>query len=252
MILYSTRRSSPTVTFRKRSSRDSRRTEVSTFPSTCGPCSPVSRLVARTARLPMSPSGCSRTWSATSSTRRLRVARARRVRLPGPDDARPARHLVLELFHGADDGLQGLRGAFLARIFGHLLAERGDHATILVATSGDTGARLRRASLECRESRSSCCTRPAASRGSRRRRWRRSAATSGVGRGRHLRRLPAPRQNGVPRRQPGGARPDVGQLDQHRPVVAAVRLLLRELARAGGPDRGRGWSSRSRAATSAT
>jgi threonine synthase len=47
---------------------------------------------------------------------------------------------VLELFHGPTMAFKDFGARFLARTFGHLLAERGDHATILVATSGDTGS----------------------------------------------------------------------------------------------------------------
>ncbi len=47
---------------------------------------------------------------------------------------------VLELFHGPTMAFKDFGARFLARTFGYLLAERGDHATILVATSGDTGS----------------------------------------------------------------------------------------------------------------
>jgi threonine synthase len=47
---------------------------------------------------------------------------------------------VLELFHGPTMAFKDFGARFLARAFGHLLAERGDYATILVATSGDTGS----------------------------------------------------------------------------------------------------------------
>jgi threonine synthase len=47
---------------------------------------------------------------------------------------------VLELFHGPTLAFKDFGARFLARVFGHLLAQRGDHATILVATSGDTGS----------------------------------------------------------------------------------------------------------------
>lgn len=57
----------------------------------------------------------------------------------------PTRHLgdgvsVLELFHGPTLAFKDFGARFLARVFGHLLERRGDHATILVATSGDTGS----------------------------------------------------------------------------------------------------------------
>ena len=47
---------------------------------------------------------------------------------------------VLELFHGPTLAFKDFGARFLARVFGHLLEQRGDHATILVATSGDTGS----------------------------------------------------------------------------------------------------------------
>jgi len=47
---------------------------------------------------------------------------------------------VLELFHGPTLAFKDFGARFLARVFGHLLQERGGHATILVATSGDTGS----------------------------------------------------------------------------------------------------------------
>ena len=47
---------------------------------------------------------------------------------------------VLELFHGPTLAFKDFGARFLARVFGSLLGERGGHATILVATSGDTGS----------------------------------------------------------------------------------------------------------------
>jgi len=47
---------------------------------------------------------------------------------------------ALELFHGPTLAFKDFGARFLARFFGHVLAERDDHATILVATSGDTGS----------------------------------------------------------------------------------------------------------------
>ncbi len=59
---------------------------------------------------------------------------------PAPTVALGPRLSVLELFHGPTMAFKDFGARFLARTFGHLLAERGDHATILVATSGDTGS----------------------------------------------------------------------------------------------------------------
>lgn len=47
---------------------------------------------------------------------------------------------VLELFHGPTLAFKDFGARFLARVFGYLLGRRGDEATILVATSGDTGS----------------------------------------------------------------------------------------------------------------
>jgi threonine synthase len=46
---------------------------------------------------------------------------------------------VLELFHGPTLAFKDLAMQFLARLMDHALEERGDRATIVVATSGDTG-----------------------------------------------------------------------------------------------------------------
>ncbi|MBE3072919.1 MAG: threonine synthase [Acidobacteria bacterium] len=47
---------------------------------------------------------------------------------------------ILELFHGPTLAFKDFGARFLARFFGYLLLERHDRATILVATSGDTGS----------------------------------------------------------------------------------------------------------------
>ncbi len=46
---------------------------------------------------------------------------------------------ILELFHGPTLAFKDFGARFLGQFFGHLLATRGERATILVATSGDTG-----------------------------------------------------------------------------------------------------------------
>jgi threonine synthase len=51
---------------------------------------------------------------------------------------------VLELFHGPTLAFKDFGARFLARFFGHELRARGDHATVLVATSGDTGSAVAR------------------------------------------------------------------------------------------------------------
>jgi len=47
---------------------------------------------------------------------------------------------VLELFHGPTLAFKDFGARFLARFFSHCLVDSGDYATILVATSGDTGS----------------------------------------------------------------------------------------------------------------
>src|SRR6202171_5823919 len=46
---------------------------------------------------------------------------------------------VLELFHGPTLAFKDLAMQLLARLMDHILRERGERATIVVATSGDTG-----------------------------------------------------------------------------------------------------------------
>jgi threonine synthase len=50
-----------------------------------------------------------------------------------------ASQFVLELFHGPTLAFKDLAMQFLARLMDHALAQRGERATIVVATSGDTG-----------------------------------------------------------------------------------------------------------------
>ncbi len=47
---------------------------------------------------------------------------------------------LLELFHGPTMAFKDFGARFLGRFFGHLLEERREQATLLVATSGDTGS----------------------------------------------------------------------------------------------------------------
>jgi len=51
----------------------------------------------------------------------------------GPND------FVLELFHGPTLAFKDLAMQLLGRLMDHVLAERGDRTTVVVATSGDTG-----------------------------------------------------------------------------------------------------------------
>jgi threonine synthase len=48
-------------------------------------------------------------------------------------------HFALELFHGPTLAFKDVAMQFLARVMNHILAERGQRATIVGATSGDTG-----------------------------------------------------------------------------------------------------------------
>ena len=49
-------------------------------------------------------------------------------------------HFVLELFHGPTLAFKDVAMQFLARVMDHILAHRGARATIVGATSGDTGS----------------------------------------------------------------------------------------------------------------
>lgn len=49
-------------------------------------------------------------------------------------------HFVLELFHGPTLAFKDVAMQFLARTMDHILTERGQRATIIGATSGDTGS----------------------------------------------------------------------------------------------------------------
>ena len=49
-------------------------------------------------------------------------------------------HFVLELFHGPTLAFKDVAMQFLSRVMDHILTERGSRATIVGATSGDTGS----------------------------------------------------------------------------------------------------------------
>ncbi len=64
------------------------------------------------------------------------------------------RRFLLELFHGPTIAFKDVALQLVGRLFDHVLTERGRRATILVATSGDTGSAAMhgcfgRASLDC-------------------------------------------------------------------------------------------------------
>jgi threonine synthase len=63
---------------------------------------------------------------------------------PVPTVQLEQRLFALELFHGPTLAFKDFGARLLARLFGHVLAERDEHATILVATSGDTGSAVAR------------------------------------------------------------------------------------------------------------
>jgi threonine synthase len=63
---------------------------------------------------------------------------------PAPTVRLDDRLSMLELFHGPTLAFKDFGARFLGRFFGQMLRERGDHATILVATSGDTGSAVAR------------------------------------------------------------------------------------------------------------
>jgi threonine synthase len=63
---------------------------------------------------------------------------------PVPVRPLPDGLFLLELFHGPTLAFKDFGARFLARVFGADLRERGDFATILVATSGDTGGAVAR------------------------------------------------------------------------------------------------------------
>ena len=70
---------------------------------------------------------------------------------------------VLELFHGPTLAFKDLAMQFLARLMDHVLAARGERATIVVATSGDTGGAAVEAFRGRAHADSWCCSRTAAS-----------------------------------------------------------------------------------------
>ena len=62
------------------------------------------------------------------------------LNFPVPTKPVEGRHSVLELFHGPTLAFKDVGARFLARFFGYVLADRDEQATVLVATSGDTGS----------------------------------------------------------------------------------------------------------------
>lgn len=66
------------------------------------------------------------------------------LNFPIPTRTLDGRLSVLELFHGPTLAFKDIGARFLARFFGRLVALRGETATILVATSGDTGSAVAR------------------------------------------------------------------------------------------------------------
>ncbi len=66
------------------------------------------------------------------------------LNFPAPVVEVEPERFVLELFHGPTLAFKDFGARFLARFFSHLLLEQDDRATILVATSGDTGSAVAR------------------------------------------------------------------------------------------------------------
>ena len=65
---------------------------------------------------------------------------------------------LLELFHGPTLAFKDLALQLVGRLFDHVLTERDERITVLVATSGDTGSRPSPASPRAAGPRSSCST----------------------------------------------------------------------------------------------
>lgn len=66
------------------------------------------------------------------------------LNFPVPLRRLPGGLCLLELFHGPTLAFKDFGARFLGRLFGVLLRDRGETATILVATSGDTGSAVAR------------------------------------------------------------------------------------------------------------
>ena len=76
--------------------------------------------------------------------------------------ARATGSTLLELFHGPTLAFKDVALQLVGRLFDHELTRRGERATIVVATSGDTGSAAIEACVGPAErSTSSCCTPPA-------------------------------------------------------------------------------------------
>src|SRR4029079_14402395 len=56
-----------------------------------------------------------------------------------PLDQTAPHQFVLELFHGPTRAFKDVAMQLISRLMDHVLAQRGERTTIVVATSGDTG-----------------------------------------------------------------------------------------------------------------
>ncbi len=74
------------------------------------------------------------------------------------------RHFVLELFHGPTLAFKDVAMQLLARLMDHVLAQRGQRATVVGATPATPAARRSRRSLPATGRTCSSCSRRAASR----------------------------------------------------------------------------------------
>ena len=159
---------------------------------------------------------------------------------------------VMRLDRGPTASFKDFAARMMARLIGRFLRETGRELTILTATSGDTGSAVASAFHGVPGIRVIVLF-PMAEVSDRQRRQMttlrgniRTVALDGK-----VRRLPGDGETGL--RGPGAALDSafLGQFDQHRPAVAAERLLLlRRVAR--GQARRTGGVRRCRAATSAT
>lgn len=141
MILYSTRRQAPDVTFRTALLRGLAPDGGLYLPRDLTPLAPAA--IAGWRGMPIGEIAVrvlshlvGDEFDQDSFTTLVRDA----FDFPAPTVPVAGGVFVLELFHGPTMAFKDFGARFLARTFGHLLRERGDRATILVATSGDTGS----------------------------------------------------------------------------------------------------------------
>ena len=141
MLLHSTRRQAPPVTFREALMRGIAPDGGLYLPVGLGALAPAQIEAWR--GLPLSTLSvrlAEHLLSGEASPEAIDRLVSDAFSFPAPTVRVEQRSFVLELFHGPTLAFKDFGARFLARFFGHFLAERGDRATILVATSGDTGS----------------------------------------------------------------------------------------------------------------